>query len=260
MDKPDSAPSRVLVVLEGVEPSNDTLAQLSRVLGTNALELVGLFVEDEDLYRAVRLPVFRDVSLTGEVLDSDHDRLQRDIDGELRRLSVNFETAVRAFRYQCHVEVVRGHWLDTLSEVAQQFALVLVSRTERVSGLQHRSVPEFQLLLKPGRNVLIVNEPWSSGRSVVVVGADPQALHAGDRIAQPERLDLVVVLSAGDPVPKDLPEGAVVVRINDWTEAAVTNICKRWDARLLVAREEPWNHSILAGLLDRLPCSLLRLA
>ena len=259
MDKHELLPSRVLVVLEGAEPSNDTLAQLSRVLGTNALELVGLFVEDEDLLRAVRLPVFREVLLTGEVLESDHHRLQRDIDGELRRLSVNFETAVRAFRYQCHVEVVHGHWLDTLSEVAKQFALVLVTRTERASGLRHRAVPEFQVLLKPGRNILIVNEPWSSGHSVVVLGPDAQALHAGHRIAQPERLDLVVVLPAGTPVPTELPEGTIVVRIDKWTEATVTNICKRWDARLLVTRDESWNHVFLAGLLDQLPCSLLRL-
>ncbi len=259
MDRNDSTAPRVLVVIEGAEPRSDTLAQLSRVLGTDALELVGLFVEDEDLYRAIRLPVFKEVSLTGEVLEPDHDRVQRDIEGEHRRLSLNFETAVRALSYRCHIKIVRGYWLDTLSEAAKQSALVLVSRTDRAKGLRHRPVPAFQPLLTSVRNVLIVNEPWTSGRSVVLLGADPQALLTAHRMTQPEHLDLVVVLQTGSPVPEALPDGAIVVGVDDWSEGVVRRICQRWDARLLVARDDTWDPSMLVGLLDQLPCSLLRL-
>ena len=247
------------MVLEGVEPSSSTLAQLSRVLGTDELELVGLFVEDENLYRAIRLPVFREISLTGDVLTSDHDRLQRDIGEEIRRLSDRFESSVRTFRYRCHIEVVRGHRPEMLSEAAERCSLVLVTRAERSGGLRHRTASEFERLLKSGRNVLIVNEPWSSGRSVVVLGADPLALKAGQRIALPERLSLVVVLTPGMPVPTSLPEGTVVLMTECWSEDSVIQICQRWEARLLVVSDQALSDVALAGVLDRTSCSLLRL-
>jgi hypothetical protein len=259
MSMNDRSLSRVLVALEGAEPSTDTLAQLSRVLGSDALEIVGLFVEDEDLFKAARLPGFKEISFHGDVLDSNHERLQRDVAGELRRLKVNFEAAVRTFEYRCRIEVARGRWVDTLSEAAGQSALVLVCRTERASGLRQRSAPEFEPLLMPGRNVLIVNEPWASGRSVVVLGTDAHALRVGYRLAHPDGLDLVVAVHTGTGIPHDLPDGAIVVRVDDWSEASVMRVCRQWDARLLVARDDTSTHPILIGLLDHLPCSLLRL-
>ena len=250
--------TRVLVALDGGEPSIDALTQLARLLDAATLEVTGLLVEDEDLLRAARLPGFCEVSLSGEIFPKDHERLRQDIEAESRRLRQAFEGTMQLMRYRFRFEVMRGRWIESLQSAALESDLLLVCRCARGPGLRPRAAPYFAPLLQPGRSVLIVNEPWASGHSVVVFGSGVAAARAASRVAEPEKLDLVVVLRTGEPVPAELPHRSILVRVDDWTEETIAVVCRQWEARLLVVASGAV--ADMAGLLDRLPCSLLRLA
>lgn len=251
--------TRVLVALEGAEPSSEALMQLARLFDPAALELTGLLVEDEDLLRAVQIPGFREVSFSGELIETDLDRMRSEMAGELRRLRQGFETTVRALQYRFRIEVARGRWIDSLRAAAGEADLVLVCRHERGLGLRPRAAPHFEPLFDGERSILIVNEPWASGHAVVVLGADAEALRVARRLAEPEGLELVVVVPRADAVPANLPAGSILVRVDTWNEATISNLARQWDARLLMAHRSSGADATLSRLLDHLPCSLLRL-
>lgn len=248
--------TQVLVALEGAEPSSDVLAQLSRVLDSETFELVGLLVEDEDLLQASRLPVFREISLAGEVIDTDPANLRTGMLREMQRIRAAFESAVQGQRFQSRIEVMRGRWIDSVMGAADDSALVLVSRCDRAHGMRLRAAPHFAPLLRPGRNVFIVNEPWRSGQAVVVLGGDPEAVRIGHRLAAPDKLDLVVVLPYGARPEEQLPQGTIVERVNSLSDAVIAALCRQWDARLLILKAAADGPSTMR-LLDELPCSLL---
>lgn len=68
--------TRVLISFDCGRPSFELLQLLPRLLGAKPLELIGLYVEDEDLLRAAALPCLREVSLNGQVAEMDVNRLQ----------------------------------------------------------------------------------------------------------------------------------------------------------------------------------------
>jgi len=257
----DNTDTRVLVALDFAHPSGELLQRLPELLGSTHLELTGFYVEDEDLLRAARLPGLREISLAGQELELSLDRLQRDLAMEVQRVRSAFESIARELSMRCRFEVARGQAAEALSQAASASDFVIVTRTLRASGLRPRRGPQFGPLLQCSRRILFVNEPWASGTTVVVLGDDPAALAAGRRIARTEALGLVVAVRASMPVPEDLPAEARVVRLTEWTEDAIAHLCLVQDARLLITPGDDSfdTTALLCSLMDRLPCSLLKL-
>ena len=254
--------TRVLVALDNGHPSSEALQQLAQLLDAESLELIGLYVEDENLRRAARLPGLREISLSGQELELSLERIEADVARDLVRIRSGFEHTARALRLRCRFEVARGYIAEALCAAATKSDFVLVSRTLRASGLRGRSAPHFGPLVSQARRILFVNEPWASGKSVIVLGNDPVAIATGRRLAEAESLELVVALPHFSGAPRELPPQATIARLPDWSEDAIANLCLRHDARLLIVAEgaDLDTAALLTGLLDRLPCSLLKLA
>jgi nucleotide-binding universal stress UspA family protein len=252
---------RVLVAFDCSHPSSEALQRLPQLLGSESLELTALYVEDEDLMRAARLPGLREISLSGQEVELSVDRIEQDMARDLVRLRNAFEHTARELQLHYRFEVARGRVSETLCAAASESDFVLVTRTLRRSGLRARTAPQFESLASQARRILFVNEPWASGSSIVVLGADPIVIEAGARLAEAEALRLIITLPRLAGMPEHLPSQATIVRTQDWSEDAIANLCLQQDARLLIVPGDATldTGALLTRLLDRLPCSLLKL-
>lgn len=260
---------RVLLVLDWPGLDHDVLVTLARLLHPRGLDLTGLYVEDEDLLRAATLPGLHEISLSGRQLTLDPDRLTRDIAMEAAAARRAFDELAQGLaqqheRLQHRFLVARGHAMEELHRAAADFDFVLVGRGLRASRLRARHGRSFSQILTQPKSILFVNEPWASGSSVVVLAGNPQTLEAAARLADIEGLRLVAALPPGNAAESGdaLPDGAIRRPLPDWEEETIADLCLAEDARLLVvpaAGRLDWPQ-LIASLMDRLPCSVLKLA
>jgi hypothetical protein len=162
-------------------------------------------------------------------------------------------------------QVTRGRTIETLVEVSTTSDIVVVNRSLRRSGLRTRHGTQLEPLVQQRENLLVVNEPWASGHSVVALcesypGNCERALTAASRVAAAEDLELVIAVPPHREQANDLDADRVIA-LSQWSEDAVVDLCESRDARLLVlstAADLDWR-ALLLRLMDRLSCSLLRL-
>lgn len=253
---------RLLVALDSRAPDAAALRLLTRLGGGGAMELTCLFVEDEDLTRAAALPGLREISLTGEVQALDPERIAREVAADAESARRAFDRLARELAedhraLEHRFLVARGRMAEEFHRAAAASDLVMVTRALRASGLRPRLGRSFLELVREPKPVLFVNEPWDSGTSVVVLGDGPDTLDTAARLARAEGLPLVAVGPAGTPTP----EGVRLHVLPGMTEPAIAEACRAEDARLLVvpARADVDWPELLVTLLDRLPCSVLKL-
>ena len=257
---------RVLLSFDSTHPSEEMLNLLPLLLGPTPLELTGLYVEDEDVLRAAALPGLREVTLNGQISSLDPERMLREQAEEASAIRGAFEKLAAAMRLHHRFLITRGRTGEELSRIAAESDFVLVARALRSSGLRPRRGMHYDRLVRLPKNILFVNEPWQSGSSVVVLHPGREALEAGRRFAQAEELRLVqaVAPEAAGTVSdsKGSFQGeAQRVRLQEWTEEAIADLCLAEDARLLIVPQTAsldWDE-LLPKLMDRLPCSVLRL-
>lgn len=260
---------RVLLALDDVRPDADVLRALQSLLDLDALEMTGLFLEDEELLRAARLPGFREIDFSGAALPLDRERLLRDMALQARAAEEAFRALAERltrehWRLAHRFRVARGRFAEELDRAAAEADFVLVTRRARGGGFRQRLGRTFANLVRQPRHVLFVNEPWASGTSVVVVNAGRTALDHAALIAEAQGLRLVIANPVAVPPPPAtrLPPNTVVRQLTSLDEQAIADLCLREDARLLVLPELPgldWAELLLT-LTDRLPCSILKLA
>ena len=264
----DDRPVRILLTLDCGAVDRDAFNVLRFIAGGGDggnVELTGLYIEDEDLYSAARLPGLPEVSATGAVTTLEPSRIDAEIASQARSARAEFETSARRSRLKYAFRVMRGRSVDTLVDAAAASDCVVVTRSLRASGLRARRGEHFEPLVAQKKNLLFVNEPWASGRSVVVIGSITRQRGAGgydvaSRIADAEGLELI---SAAPPDERvEPPVVGRVVTLPEWSEDTIVDLCAREDARLLVLSADAdldWR-ALLPRLIDRLSCSLLRLS
>ncbi|MCB1685864.1 MAG: hypothetical protein KDI31_15325 [Pseudomonadales bacterium] len=258
--------TRILISFDCDSIAPDVLEMLAVLGDGQNMELTGLFVEDEDLLRAARLPGLREVSLTGEVRNLSVDQISRQLSQQATQAKARFEASVRKLNYTGNFRIVRGHALEPVAAAARGSDLVVITRSLRSSGLRARLGLAFETIVSEHSNVLFVNEPWASGSSVIALCESPEggcarALATARRFAEREDLDLVIALPAGTGADPQVNSRERVVRLSDWGETGIVALCEREDARLLVlspSKQLDWRN-LLVRLMDRLSCSLLRL-
>ncbi|MFU8817202.1 MAG: hypothetical protein ACNA7W_17785 [Pseudomonadales bacterium] len=266
---------RVLVTFDCTHPNESVLCQLARLIGADGLDVTGLYVEDEDLLRAASLPGLREISLSGQEVAMDAARMAREIALEAAAAERAFELLARRLAQEHALLshqflVARGHIAEEVGRAAAQSDFVMVTRALRATGLRPRLGRSYRDLVQRSKQVLFVNEPWASGTSVVVLNGSPAALDTAARLATAEGLRLVVALPPAEAPGADaaslplreLPPGAVSRRLDSWREQTIADLCLREDARLLVVpgRDDLDWTELLLSLMDRLPCSVLKLA
>lgn len=260
---------RVLLALDDDRPDENVLLALQRLLDLDALEMTALFLEDEELLRAARLPFLREVSFTGVAAPLDAERLRRDMARQADAAERAFQALAQRLAHQrwrlAHrFRIARGRFADELDRAAADAEFVLVTRRSRGAGLRQRLGRTFANLVRQPRHVLFVSEPWASGSSVVVVNSSSTALDYAALIAEAEGLRLVVAnpIAVPPPSPGRLPENTVVRQLTSLDEQTIADLCLREDARLLVLAQIPdldWAE-LLLSLTDRLPSSILKIA
>lgn len=266
-----AADIRMLIVLDCAAVDHAVMLTLTRLLQPQLLDLTGLYVEDEDLLRAAALPGLREISLSGRQTRLEVDRVTREIAGEAAAARHTFDELTRQLareheHIKHHFMVTRGQTVAELNRVTADFDFVLVARGLRASRLRARHGQSFARVLEQPKSMLFVNEPWASGSSVVVLDGNAETLRAAARLAELEDLRLVVA----NPPPGNhrsatsaaIPAGAVERTLTDWDEESIADLCLAEDARLLIVPATGHLHwaGLIASLMDRLPCSMLKLA
>lgn len=250
---------RVLLAFDHANLAEELLRQLPDWLGSDALDLIGMYIEDEDLLRASELPGLQEISLTGQVLTLNANRIREQVRREAAQIRSAFEMLARRLRMQHRFITVSGRTSDALCRAAEQADFVLVTRSLRTSGLRPRSGRHFAALARLPHQTLFINEPWESGSTVVVLDGAPEVLRIARRFAAAQGLRLVIVAPAESAA---VPADADVVRVPAarWNEDGIADVCLAVDARLLVLppRDDLDSAELLVRLMDRLPCSLLQ--
>jgi hypothetical protein len=256
---------RVLLTLDCDELDADAFRAIAALADERELELTGLYVEDEDLLNAARLPGLSEVSLTtGEVTLVTPERIEAQVMSQAQRARTLFENTARSLNFKYSFRVTRGRVAEASARAAIASDIVVISRALRATGLRSRRGSHFAPIIAQHTNLLFVNEPWASGNSVIVLcesaAVCERALTVARRIAAVERVDLLVAVPAELSETRP-PPGDRIIELEPWTEAAIAVLCERENARLLVlppTEKLDWR-TLLVNMIDRLPCSLLRL-
>ena len=260
---------RVLLAMDGARPNDDVLRAVWSLLEPEQLELTGLYVEDEDLLRAAGLPCLREISRSGTESALDSTRLALDMATEVATARRAFDALAQRLiqehgRFGHHFTVARGRINEVFDRAAADSDFVMVTRAHGGAGPRRRLGRSIVRLAQQPKHVLFVNEPWASGSSVAVLHDNGPGLRSAARLAAAQELRLVIVMpvAATPPTATNLPANTTVRQLVRWEEEAIAELCLREDARLLVLPPFPdidWAE-LLVSLVDRLPCSLLKLA
>jgi nucleotide-binding universal stress UspA family protein len=262
---------RVLVTFDCTHPNERVLRQLTKLLGATRLDVTGLYVEDEDLLRAARLPGLREISFTGQLTDLDATRMGYEIQREAAAAAQAFELLARQLAaehegFAHRFLIARGRIAEEVGRAASGCDFVMVTRALRATGLRPRLGRAYHDLVQRAKQVLFVNEPWASGTSLVVLHDSGPALDYARRLADAEGLRLVIA------VPRDTsPETAAALtktpntsvrELADLGEETLADLCFEEDARLLMVdgRDDLDWSGLLVSLMDKLPCSLLKVS
>ena len=260
----DEKPTRVLMALDCGVTDADAFRAVSLLTGEPELEVTGVYIEDEDLINAARLPGIAEISTAGTVSALDPDSVQSELLQQAQHARQTFETSARRMNFNYSFRVSRGRNVDILLEAASTSDIVVVNRPLRAAGLRTRRGSHFAPLLEHHGNLLFVNEPWASGRSVIALCESPgvsseRALAAAKRIAAAEDLEFLVAVPPQQRDEQGVDADRTLI-LTDWRESAIVDLCESEDARLLVLSATHLNwQALLMGLIDRVSCSLLRL-
>jgi hypothetical protein len=258
--------THVLLTLDCGAIDADILRAVSALAGEHNLEVTGLYVENEDLYNAAQLPGLSEVSLTsGEVTTLNPKRILEQVANQARQARVQFESSASKMNLKHSFRVIRGRAADTLLEAAMSSDIVVINRSLRASGMRSWRGSHFEPLVQQHNNLLFVNEPWASGRSVLsLCESHPdfceRTLTTARRFADAEGIELLVIVPP-EHADAHLPAADRIILLRSWTEDAIVDLCEREQARLLVlppTQKLDWR-ALLLRLIDRVPCSLLRL-
>lgn len=266
-DSQVSPSARLLVALESSAPNEQALRMVCTLMGPDGLDVTALYVEDQDLLSAANLPGLREISLSGEQTTLDPARVARDMAVEAATVRRAFEALAERLniehrRLHHRFRVARGHMAEELGRAAADSDFVMITRSLKGNCLQSRLGRSFTPLVRQHKHVLFINEPWASGSSVVVLDGGDLALGYAARLAESEHLRLVVATAAGQLDRDRLPANATIRNLAEQDEASIAALCVQEDARLLVLAERPdldWVE-LLVSLMDKLPCSMLKLA
>ena len=224
--------------------------------------------------KAARLPGVTEVTINSphgpRLTELTEDRLGREVAGQAKAAQIAFEQYAAKRKVGYAFRRVRGRLIERLLEAASQSDLVVVCRSTRAPGLRTRQASHFEPLLDSRRSLLFVNEPWFSGKRIVVL-SDPSiensllAFETAQRFARAEGLELVALEL--EPGPNTSPSEAALSGtrlryIPALAEDEIMSACEAEEARLLVApnlADIDWRQ-LLLRLTDRLACSLLKVA
>jgi len=180
---------RILVAVDASPSSRlaiRTAAELAAALGG---ELVGLFVEEDNLFQVAEFPFAREVSgflTTCSRLDSQ--ALERALRAQAHRMSLDLEAAAGAKAVPWQFRVVRGTVPEELIAAAAEADLVVIGKIGRSLGRRRRLGSTTRMVVSRGRGLtMIVHEVRKPSRPITVV-------YDGSRLSK-HALEVAVLLA-----------------------------------------------------------------
>lgn len=231
---------RVVALVDGSPPSLAALRAAADIAAFQGLELLGVYVQDENLLRCAAYGFAREVGASSGLLRAmDSSRLEQWMQTLAERVRRSLEQLVAERELPGSLKLCRGRVLDEVLELVRPEDLVVLGRAgwSAAPGSRFGSTAR-GLALRTSGNVLL----WSSRsrpagqRLVVLVGdtpgsrAQPLAL-AGLRARQSHRPVTILVCSRravspeeADALQRPLASAGVEVRVQALPEAGAPSL------------------------------------
>jgi len=262
---------RVLVALDPSPHGRAALAEAIALAARQGAEIVGLFVEDEELLRVAGLPFVREFGLCdprGRPLDLRE--MERRLRAQAMAMREEMEREAARTRITCTFQVTRGQVATEVIAAGANADVIFVGRTREQARASRLGSTARAVLSRSRRTVFCVRHRPVSGRAVVAAydgsEASGRALRVAADLAGPGPDGVVILVPAGADVEVmtrealallgELGKFARVSHIDAPTPAALSETAARLDARAVVIGEgacgiTPEHAESLADTLDR---------
>jgi hypothetical protein len=197
-DKPDLR--RILVALDAGEQSLADLEEVARLAAGLQAELVGLFIEDTELFSAAALPVTRMVSHQGQAETGlDTALMQRALRVWAARSRESLAAAARHWQVRWSFRVARGTLAEQLLSQVQDFDLLALGKAGAPTREARLRAETLRVTEQARCSVLLLHRAARPNRPVVVIyeGAE-RPLALGQDLARVYGSPLVVLALGQD--------------------------------------------------------------
>jgi nucleotide-binding universal stress UspA family protein len=265
---------RILVVVDTSRQSLLALQIAASLASRLDAEVIGIFVEDINLFRLTELPFIQEVSYySARPYPLSSQSLERQMRASSRRLREIIQMFSASSNLRWSLETARGSYpRDLLASVLDTDLLILVQ--SGLPGMRRVGPVVRSLIQQPPRQALIVNLPVEPGKQVTILydgsESSKKALLAGELVIAAEN-PVVVLIIAKDfeqalrlqaQAQAELAPFPQQVRYH-WLRSAdvilLTKFSRREKCGVLVIPAESDSLPIdkMLSLLDRTECSVL---
>jgi nucleotide-binding universal stress UspA family protein len=262
---------RVLVALDPSPHGRAALAEAIALAERQGAEIVGLFVEDEELLRFARLPFAREFGVCdprGRALEPGG--MERRLRAQAMAMRRAMEREAARTQLSWSFRVARGSVAKEVVAAGEEADVIFVGRTREQTRTTRLGSTARAVFSRSRRTVFCVRHRTGSGRAVVAAydgsDASDRALRTAADLAGPGPDGVVVLVSAGpdaDTLTRralgllgEMGKFARITPIEAPTFGAVLDTAARLDARAVVIGAgacgiSPERAESLADALDR---------
>jgi len=253
---PDVVPAqdvrRILVALDPSPHGRAALAEAIALAERQGAEIVGLFVEDEELLRFARLPFAREFGVCdprGRALEPG--AMERRLRVQATAMRREMEREAARTQLSWSFRVARGSVAAEVVAAGEHADVIFVGRTREQSRATRLGSTARAVIARSRRTVFCVHDRRTSGRAVLAAydgsDASARALRTAADLAGPGPDGVVVLVPAGADAEAlshkalellgEMGKFARVARIDASTFPALLEAAARLDARAVVVGE-----------------------
>jgi nucleotide-binding universal stress UspA family protein len=175
---PERPIRRILVALDASPHSRAALDAAARVASDVGAGLQGLFIKDESILRAARLPIAEEVrAFTRDPNDVGPGRMKRQLRYQAEQAKALLQRAAERADLPHDFTVAEGRVADELLAAAGDADLLTLGKTSHRSSRRRLGVTARTVLSNASLPVLVAREPIARRRPIVTYfdGSDPAA-------------------------------------------------------------------------------------
>ena len=188
---------RVLVALDPAAECRAALETAARLAAQSEAELVGLFVEENELLEAAALPVTRVIRGSDFALDPlDRSVMEQGLKAWAAQARANLTAAAERWHVQASFQVARGDLAEALLAEARRCDLLALGTVGRVSQRSRIGATARRMARQAPCSVLVMRRDETPGLPVTVLyEGNERALALGAELAQMQgrALEIAVV-------------------------------------------------------------------
>jgi hypothetical protein len=188
--------TRIVIALDA-SPLGEVAIEIVQHVASAPPDLLGLFLEDQQLLEHAKAPLAREVALSGRDRPFDPDRLERQLRAEAEQARGRFELAAARAGMRHAFRIARGEIAGELLRAAASAEAVAVTLAPRhrwrgasLGALARARLPA----------LLFARESWLTGSGILAAlgpGTGLESLRIAGRLAESTRSPLRVLLAPG---------------------------------------------------------------